>query len=161
MHSILQAKSLAVLTRLVMSIVMLGACESDAVTRATPAATPAATRTFALSLDSTAATIGTAASSGTVRVNVGRRGGYSGVVNLTVDGAPDGVIASFSEPSLPMGATSLAASVYVERINGFAGPISLSMDMSPTGLFAYVGNPGTSASASRTVRRRSSARQRA
>ncbi len=93
-------RPLVATTLLLISLVMLPSCESNTVTSSPP------TPTFALSLDSAAATLGTTASSARLRVNVTRMEGYDGVVNLAVEGAPDGVIASFSETSIPVTTTS-------------------------------------------------------
>ncbi len=114
---------MSVATALAMSVVMFASCESDAVTSTRP------TPTFALSLDSAAATLGTSASSASVRVGVARIGSYNGMVNLTVEGAPSGLIASFSETSIPMNATS---SVLTLTANG-APPGAYALTVHGTG----------------------------
>ena len=70
------------------------------------------TGSIALTLTGTNVTVAQGAS-GTMAVTLTRIGGYTGAVDLTVEGAPTGVTAAFAPATIPAGATTSTLSVAV------------------------------------------------
>ncbi len=83
----------------ILSTLLLGSCGDGG------GGTPPPTPTISVALGSSTLTL-TQGQNNTVTVSVTRGGGYSGAVDLSLEGAPDGVSGTFEPASIPSGSTT-------------------------------------------------------